>query len=213
MRPSRRRDANGTASSRSSWAAATAASRSSCAALTAASRSARESRTHSSTAANFSCASLTTSLDLASAAATVARCRKQDEVQRAASACATSRAASAPSARAVAELAVASAAAHDHGHGLARRLVAGVWSFPPSPEKTYENKRNSGNAKRIDAVIFYCRRSRTNTDLTCTRIRALGQRRDKEIPKTPTTSSRATRRFEPWSGARRPVDTSSRRGG
>ena len=39
---------------------------------------------------------------------------------------------------------------------------------------------------------FHCRRSRTNNkDLTCTRIRALGQRRDKEIPKTPTTSSRA----------------------
>merc|ERR1719174_463247 len=86
------------------------------------------------------------------------------------------------------------------------RLAAGrvVGDFPPSPRKQYENKRKSGNAKRIDAV--HCRRSRTNKDLTCTRIRALGQRRDKEIPKTPTTSSRATRRFEPWSGARRPVE-------
>merc|ERR1712072_1219846 len=40
-------------------------------------------------------------------------------------------------------------------------------------------------ATRIDAVNFHCRRSRTNKELTCTRIRALGQRRDKEIPKTP----------------------------
>ena len=36
---------------------------------------------------------------------------------------------------------VASAAAHDHGHGLARRLVAGVWSFPPSPKKIRKQKK------------------------------------------------------------------------
>merc|ERR1712072_955232 len=45
-------------------------------------------------------------------------------------------------------------------------------------------------ATRIDAVNFHCRRSRTNKELTCTRIRALGQRRDKEIPKTPRPRTR-----------------------
>merc|ERR1711939_577337 len=79
----------------------------------------------------------------------------------------------------------------DHGYGLARRLVAGVWSFPPSPEKNTKTKETVVMRSGSTRWIFSRRRSRTNKDLTCTRIRALGQRRDKEIPKTPTTSSRA----------------------
>merc|ERR1711939_722500 len=79
----------------------------------------------------------------------------------------------------------------DHGYGLARRLVAGVWSFPPSPEKNTKTKETVVMRSGSTRWIFSRRRSRTNKDLTCTRIRALGQRRDKEIPKTPTTSNAA----------------------
>merc|ERR1712072_1044514 len=60
-------------------------------------------------------------------------------------------------------------------------------------------------ATRIDAVNFHCRRSRTNKELTCTRIRALGQRETtgrheftaRRLAELSLGARRARRGFEP----------------
>merc|ERR1712124_212143 len=58
----------------------------------------------------------------------------------------------------------------------------GLAISPLPPKKNTKTKEKV--VMRSGSTQFHCRRSRTNKDLTCTRIRALGQRRDKEIPKT-----------------------------
>merc|ERR1712072_1680116 len=62
------------------------------------------------------------------------------------------------------------------------RVAGRSSAVPYPPQKNTKTKETV--VMRSGSTQFHCRRGRTNKDLTCTRIRALGQRRDKEIPKT-----------------------------
>merc|ERR1711939_1007427 len=86
--------------------------------------------------------------------------------------------------------------AHDHGHGLARRLVAGVWSFPPSPEK---NTKTEKVVMRSGSTQFHCRRSRTKQGPDLHEDSSPWATTRQRNTKDPYDLISSTRRFEPWS--------------